>query len=327
MDKLRNNIERSNKFILWALLISMVFHVLLLSVKTFKETYSQASAAPAEEQKKIRVVFKRDKKPRQIVESEQTENNVKTEDSKFLGKKTQTFLRETTAQKVGSFKSAGKGVRTGKENAKSTMQRVAPPVAKMAKQAKPAKQTKRKVVQKKKKAVSFADLAAPKAPKNLEKVKQAQKQQRQLSSLAALGLKNGKASKTGLSANNDYVEDIPLGDMTKLNTVEYKYYGFYHRIKQKLEQYWGNNIQKKAHMLWKSGRRVPASENRITSLEVTLDNRGNIVHVNVKGSSGIRELDEAAIESFNKAGPFPNPPKGMVKNGLARIEWGFVVKS
>ena len=115
--------------------------------------------------------------------------------------------------------------------------------------------------------------------------------------------------------------------MTRLNTVEYKYYGFYHRIKQKLEQYWGNSIQKKAHALWKSGRRMPASANRITSLEVTLDKRGKIVNVNVKGSSGVRELDEAAIESFNKAGPFPNPPKGMVKNGHARIQWGFVVKS
>jgi outer membrane biosynthesis protein TonB len=44
-------------------------------------------------------------------------------------------------------------------------------------------------------------------------------------------------------------------------------------------------------------------------------------------TSGIKELDDAAIESFNDAGPFPNPPKGLVVDGKVTIEWGFVVKS
>jgi protein TonB len=58
-----------------------------------------------------------------------------------------------------------------------------------------------------------------------------------------------------------------------------------------------------------------------------INHKGEIVHVKVIGTSGVRELDEAAVESFNKAGPFPNPPQGMLKNGVATIEWGFVVKS
>jgi len=42
----------------------------------------------------------------------------------------------------------------------------------------------------------------------------------------------------------------------------------------------------------------------------------------------VKELDDAAIESFNKAGPFPNPPKDLISNsGTAIIKWGFVVKS
>jgi len=72
---------------------------------------------------------------------------------------------------------------------------------------------------------------------------------------------------------------------------------------------------------------MPANENYITSLRITIDHRGEITRVKVLGRSGIRELDEAAVESFNKAGPFPNPPKGLLKNGSADIEWGFVVKS
>ncbi len=79
--------------------------------------------------------------------------------------------------------------------------------------------------------------------------------------------------------------------------------------------------------LHKSGRKIASVDNRITSLVITLDSRGAIRDISLKGTSGLKLLDDAAIESFNQAGPFPNPPKGMVKNGVATIEWGFVVKS
>ena len=118
-----------------------------------------------------------------------------------------------------------------------------------------------------------------------------------------------------------------MSDFTQLNTVEFKYYGFYHRIRQKLEQFWGRSIQEKAEAIYKSGRRLPASDNYTTSLQVTLNAKGEIVAVNIKSPSGVKELDDAAIESFNQAGPFPNPPKDLVRNGRAVIEWGFVVKS
>lgn len=130
-----------------------------------------------------------------------------------------------------------------------------------------------------------------------------------------------------VSSTNDYLEEVPLGDMTNLNTIEYKYYGFYHRIKQKLEQFWGRSLYDKAEQMAKAGRRVPASEDLITALQVTLDQNGEILAVRIIGTSGIKELDDAAIESFNEAGPFPNPPKGLVHNGKVTLEWGFVVKS
>jgi len=139
-------------------------------------------------------------------------------------------------------------------------------------------------------------------------------------------IKDNPSEKAQLGASNDYIEDIPLGDMTKLNTTEYKYYGFYHRIKQKLEQHWGKSVQEKMNELYRKKGRVPASVTKVTSLLVRIDKMGNIKNILLKGSSGINELDQAAIESFNKAGPFPNPPNGMLKNGLAQIEWGFVLK-
>jgi protein TonB len=123
------------------------------------------------------------------------------------------------------------------------------------------------------------------------------------------------------------VNEVQLGDFTRLNTTEYKHYGFFHRIRQKLEQFWGKSIREKANALYRNGRRIPASENLITSLQVILNEEGEIISVKIISTSGIRELDDAAINSFNQAGPFPNPPKDLLVNGRAVIEWGFVVKS
>lgn len=130
-----------------------------------------------------------------------------------------------------------------------------------------------------------------------------------------------------VSSTSDYLKDIPLGDMTQLNTTEYKYYGFYYRIKQKLEQFWGRSLHEKANEMVQGGRKVASSEEYITALEITLDNEGEIIAIKVMAGSGVKELDDAAIDSFNQAGPFPNPPKGMVENGKVKLEWGFVVKS
>ncbi len=142
--------------------------------------------------------------------------------------------------------------------------------------------------------------------------------------------KNGKKQNTGgrvVSSTNDYLEEIPLGDTTHLNTVEYKFYGYYHRIKQKLEGFWGRSVQEKAELLAGQGRMIASDENHVTALRIVMDPAGEIVDVVILGSSGVKELDDAAIESFNQAGPFPNPPKDLIVDGRVTIEWGFVVNS
>jgi len=140
------------------------------------------------------------------------------------------------------------------------------------------------------------------------------------------GTAQGDPQAQGPAASNDYIENLPLGDLAQLNTQEFKYFGFYDRIRQKLEMFWGVALKEKAKILSRQGRYV-ASGHRITGLQVVLDQQGNIVKVLIKAASGVRELDDAAVESFRKAGPFPNPPQGMIKGGYALIEWGFVVKS
>jgi len=140
------------------------------------------------------------------------------------------------------------------------------------------------------------------------------------------GTQQGDPQAVGPAASSDFIENLPLGDFAQLNTQEFKYFGFYDRIRQKLEMFWGVALREKAQSLSRQGRYI-ASGQRITGLQVLLDRQGNIIKVLVKAASGVRELDEAAVESFRKAGPFPNPPQGMIKGGYALIEWGFVVKS
>lgn len=285
--------------------------ILLKQLKVFE---SKKTVKTAQAEKKIRLKIRppvKKKKVNQIVNTQKQKNTARPKDPKYLSHSNQSFERETVAAKVGAFKEAGKG--DTKVN-----QKKAEPVKKQVAQ-KPVQPPKKMVKPSKKGKISFSDLA-PKAtklpPKQVKKI-----------AAARQGLKNGNKSKRGLSQNNDFVEDIPMGDMTKLNTQEFKYYGFYHRIRVKLEQYWENSLRKKVDSIYRQGRRVASDDQKITSLQIKINSKGHIVDVRVKASSGIKELDDAAVESFNRAGPFPNPPAGMIKNGYAVLDWGFVVKS
>ena len=237
---------------------------------------------------------------RQIVQSEDSTSNEKKKDA-FLSDKDRNFERESVSKNIERFNRAAQG------NADLTQKS----------QAQVSKAKKKSHI-KDLKLSDFGIAAGDPFPKE---------EAHSLRSQSIKGMNNGDPLAQGLSATNDYVEEVTLGDFTHLNTVEYKFYGFYHRIRQKLEQFWGKSIQEKAENIFRSGRRLPASENLITNLQVTLNSRGEIVGVKILGASGVKELDDAAIESFNQAGPFPNPPKELLVNGKATIDWGFVVKS
>jgi protein TonB len=296
---------RSNIFSI-TLAISVLLHVALMTI-SFKR---DASIVPTAEKQKFDVKMISQKelsnmkqamlekqqsapaKSKQIVETQLDGAEVKPNDSRFLSEKNQSFDRQTMAKKVDTFKEAGAGAMSKVAGAKKLA---------LMKDVIGTKMTNKKI--------SLSDLSVG---EELD--------------IVDSGVLNGREGVKGVAQSNDYVEDVPLGEHTHLNTTEFKYYGFYHRIKQKLEQHWGASLQEKMERIYKSGRQVASVDNRITSLVVMLDNKGNIVEVQISSTSGVRELDDAAIESFNKAGPFPNPPKGMIENGVARIEWGFVVK-
>ncbi len=227
---------------------------------------------------------------KQIVQSEDSESKKENEDSKFLSDKTRTFERQVISKNTNPFESKPRTAKKISHNID-------------------------------KKNLKFSDLALGPGHMDIKEIR------RSPASEDGSSVDKEADNNKGVSSTNDYVKEVKLGDFTHLNTVEYKHYGFFHRIRQKLEQFWGRSIQEKASQLFRNGRRLPASENLITSLQVTLNSKGEIVRVRILGTSGVKELDDVAIESFNQAGPFPNPPKDLLVNGIAIIEWGFVVKS
>ena len=63
---------------------------------------------------------------------------------------------------------------------------------------------------------------------------------------------------------------------------------------------------------------------------IKLLGKERICQVHVKNRDMLLEDEglvdwKSAIDAFNEAGPFPNPPRKMLKNGVATITWDFVV--
>ena len=130
------------------------------------------------------------------------------------------------------------------------------------------------------------------------------------------------------SASEDYIKDVSDGPQTLLNTREFIYYTYYSRIKEKLRQHWEPKIKEKMSRIMRQGRQIASDKDRITKIIITLNAAGTLIGVQVLEESGVRDLDDAAIEAFRAAAPFPNPPKGIVEgDGTIKIRWDFILEA
>lgn len=131
-----------------------------------------------------------------------------------------------------------------------------------------------------------------------------------------------------ISQTSDHVENVDKGNETLLTTREFVYYSFYARIRRQLNQHWGGKVKEKLTKLLKEGRSIASTDDKVTKLLITLNRKGQLVKVQVLSNSGIRDLDDAAIEAFKEAAPFPNPPPGIVgADGTIQIRWDFVLEA
>jgi TonB family protein len=131
----------------------------------------------------------------------------------------------------------------------------------------------------------------------------------------------GSDSTEGGGAPNDDLHDVAQGDATFLNTREFKFAGFFNRVKQAVSAQWDPNGR-----LRSKGKQLGMVERR-TLMHVALKPDGSIADLFVAQGSGVDELDQEAMKAFEKAQPFPNPPAALVVNGFIAFEFGFLVSN
>jgi TonB family protein len=120
---------------------------------------------------------------------------------------------------------------------------------------------------------------------------------------------------------NDYLPSVEESDETGLNSRAFKYATFFNRIKKKIAQQWK---PADAQQRYDPTFSIHGYQSRYTVLYIVLDDRGNMVSVEVQRTSGVDFLDQEALSAVAAAAPFPNPPPGVVEeDGKIRFPFGF----
>ena len=95
-----------------------------------------------------------------------------------------------------------------------------------------------------------------------------------------------------------------------------------------MDRAWVPILRQRLLKLYRRGRHLASDTDHSTRVLVVLNGEGEVTRVQMISESGTSDLDEAAIAAFNEAGPFPNPPKGIINsNGEVEIPWEFILKT
>ncbi len=123
----------------------------------------------------------------------------------------------------------------------------------------------------------------------------------------------------------DHLEGVEEGEGTYLNTREWKYSGYFNRIKQAVASVWDPGASMVARD--PSGSRF-SDRDWQTLVRVRLDTAGVLKDVMVEHGSGLDFLDHIALDAFRKAQPFSNPPAGLAdEHGEIVFSFGFYVQT
>ena len=118
----------------------------------------------------------------------------------------------------------------------------------------------------------------------------------------------------------DHLDGVEEGEVTALNSKEWKYASFFNRLKREVAQNWDPN--RVLSVRDPTGRKFGVRD-RITTVQVTLDANGALAGVLVLDGSGVDALDEEAVRAIRAAQPFPNPPPGLVDARSRLISFPF----
>lgn len=249
-------------------------------------------------------------KQQQVVNTEIVNQVKENDDAKLLSKANQKVKEEQKAAKVDAYKETS--LMKGEQG--SNLANNSPKAA-----TKPTQSSSEKAVKSPSKKISLAELG-----KLSMKSAQEALQEKDMS-----GGSRGDKDLSQESANNDFLPKVKKdGVQTLLNTREFLYFSYYDRIRKRLDMYWGPTLREQLGQYFRRGRTIASNTQKIAKLLVVMSSDGTITKVEVLENSGIHEIDSSAVDAFNKAGPFPNPPKGIIdSDGNIRIRWDFVLET
>lgn len=287
--------NRVSWFIIVSLFVHMGTYLGLGSVSTWKALLKPKKKEVVE----ISYIDTRQHKRTLVEQDEKPLNNEIPEDSKFMSRHNQRVVEETKAQLTGDYRNTG-------GNGPTNEQKV---------EKKVVQQKKQSSMKKPSSDAGLPSLAALSPTLDIS---------RQRDDNEVIEQK----SRGPASATNDYLKDVKPDMQTMLNTREFVYYTYYQRIRAQLRQYWEPSIREKVKRIFAQGRSIASTSDHITKVIIVLNKEGNLIKVQVVENSGVYDLDEAAVEAFKAAEPFPNPPKGMVEeDGTIKIRWDFILEA
>ena len=149
--------------------------------------------------------------------------------------------------------------------------------------------------------------------------------ERSLPSLSSLRPTLGTVARISGSPSRDYVEGVPEGEGTFLNTKEFKYATFFFRVRDSVASRWDSLLTQEYRRRDPTGS-IYGVRDRSTVLHIKLALDGSLSGVRVSKTSGVDFLDQVAVQAFKMAEPFPNPPAAMAdQDGYIRFNFQFVV--
>lgn len=256
-----------------------------------------------------------DDKGRLVEQSEDEKPTEKPKDAKFVSKVDKAVEKETRAARHGEFQN-----KQTQESQAASSQQFSPPPPQSAEDQATATATSESVTEEIK---TFESGDMPVAQKQQEPVK---KKAKTVADLRPNTMQEMSQSSM-MSQTSDYLKDVAIGAETHLNTREFLYYSYFNRIKKKLRQHWEPLVHAKVRSMVKRGREIASTGSLATRVIITLDESGQLRRVQVSTTSGLEDLDDAAVEALQEAAQFPNPPKDLVREGFVTLNWDFILES
>jgi TonB family protein len=142
-----------------------------------------------------------------------------------------------------------------------------------------------------------------------------------LLSMAQLLPSVGSLARASGGAAPDALPEVEDGEATLLNAREFKFASFFNRIKRAVASHW--RPQSLLQLRDPAGT-LYGNRPRSTTVQVVLGAQGKLLRIDVDQGSGLDFLDQAAIEAFERAAPFANPPAALCDEaGQLSFRFGF----